>query len=352
MVAPSTASPLPFSHKKRKDLADTKFNKFMKVLWSLHNNISFTDALSEMPAYAKYLKEVLAKKRSIPELFDECNQLSLSSKCSALIHNKLPEKLSDPGKFSITIGLGNHRYKVVCDLGASISLIPLSIWKDINMGDLKPIKMRLYMPDGSCAQPTGNLEDIPVQVGKFFVPNDLMVMDINADVQVAIILGRPFLTTAGARIDVKEGLLNLTIGDEEMEFQFNKTMKGSSTEGMVEMVLKVDKVNEVLKEVGASEAVPQVFVEEYVEKEEVKYPLGFLPRPNAHNVFSNGEDDYIFWDLLFDKGRKKERERWRSLKARMEDSGGTEPESEDRMKMNKGQPGVETNVSCAIRDSG
>ena len=67
-------------------------------------------------------------------------------------------------------------------------------------------------------QPTGIIEDIPVQVGKFFVPNDFVVMDINADVQVPIILERPFLATVGAKIDVKEGFLNLNIADEEVEF--------------------------------------------------------------------------------------------------------------------------------------
>ena len=108
------------------------------------------------------------------------------------------------------------------------------------MGDLQPVKMNLYMADGSCVQPTGIIEDVPVQVGKFFVPNDFVMMDIEAEVLVPIILGRPFLATAGARIDVREGLLNLTIGDAEVEFQFNKTMKGSIMEEMVETVLMVD----------------------------------------------------------------------------------------------------------------
>ena len=134
----------------------------MKLLKSLHINIPFTVVLNEMPAYAKYLKEVLAKKRFIPELFDDCNSLSMFNICSALIKNNLLEKLSDSGRFAITIGLGNRRYKALCDLGASTSLLPLSIWKDINMGDLKPIKMRLFMMDGSCVQPTGIIEDVPV----------------------------------------------------------------------------------------------------------------------------------------------------------------------------------------------
>ena len=174
--------------KKKKDLADSRYKKFVQLLWSLHINIPFTNALNEMPAYAKFLKEVLAKKRSIPELFDEYNTISLTNECSA-IKNNLSVKLNDPGRFAITIGLGNRMYKALCDLGASTSLLLLSIWKDINMGNLHPIKMNLYMEDGSCVQPNGIIEDVPEQVGNFFMLNDFVVMDIEADALVPIILG-------------------------------------------------------------------------------------------------------------------------------------------------------------------
>ena len=113
------------------------------------------------------------------------------------------------------------------------------------MGDLQPVNMKLYMAHGSCVQPMGIIEDVPIQVGKFFVPNDFVVMDIDADVLVPIILGRPFLATPRARIDVREGLLNLTIGDAEVEFQFKKTMKGPSMDEMVETVLKVEDIAEL-----------------------------------------------------------------------------------------------------------
>ena len=86
---------------------------------------------------------------------DECNSVPLSHQCSALNRNNLSVKLNDPGRFAITIGLGNHRYKALSDLGASTSLLPLSIWEDINMGNLQVVKMNLYMADGSCVQPTG-----------------------------------------------------------------------------------------------------------------------------------------------------------------------------------------------------
>jgi hypothetical protein len=136
---------------------------------------------------------------------------------------ELPEKLGDPGKFAITIGIGSHRFKALCDLGASASLLPLSIWSKTSMGPLEPVDMRLYMADGSWTKATGVVDDFPVQIGKFFIPNDFIIVDMPEDPTVPIILGRPFLATAGARIDVKKGLLTFNIGDELVEFRFNHT---------------------------------------------------------------------------------------------------------------------------------
>ena len=119
----------------------------------------------------------------------------------------------------------------------------------------------------------------------------------------------------------------MTIGDEEVEFRFNKTMKGPS----------MDEVTSVLKAEERSVHEPaEVKVARIPEDEKKKeeFPPGFLPRPNDHKVYAIGEDNYAFWDLLFGEGKKKERERWRSLKVRMEDSSGTEPKRGDRVKMN------------------
>ena len=121
-------------------------------------------------------------------------------------------------------------------------------------------------------------------MGKFFVLNDFVVMDIDTDVLVPVILGRPFLVTVGARIDVKEGLLNLIIGDEEVEFRFNKTMKGPS----------MDEVISVLKaEEGPMHKPAEVKVAQIPEAEKKKkeFLLGFLPRPNDNKVYAIGEDD-------------------------------------------------------------
>ncbi len=148
----------------------------------------------------------------------------------------LPEKLSDPGRFTITIGLGNYKYKALVDLGASASLLPLSIWSKINMGDLRPANMKLFMADGSCTHPTGVIDDVPVKVGKYFVPNDFVVMDMEEDVQVPIILGRPFLATAGACIDVKEGRLTFDICGERVTFDFSSPERRDEVQSEVKAV--------------------------------------------------------------------------------------------------------------------
>ena len=162
------------------DSTESKFKRFVKILQGINISIPFAEALSEMPAYTKFLKDILSRKRSITELQDEVRSIAL------------PEKLGDPGRFAITIGIGNHKFKALCDLGASASLVPLSIWSKANMGPLEPVDMNLYMADGSSVKATGVVDDYPIQVGKFFIPNDFIVLDMPEDPHVPIILGRPF----------------------------------------------------------------------------------------------------------------------------------------------------------------
>jgi Retrotransposon gag protein len=225
-VIPSGEKRLPFPRKKKDD-TEAKYEKFIKVLKSLNITIPFSDALSEMPAYSKFLKDILAKKRLVPDTILGVNSLSLPSTYKSL-NKGLPEKLCDPGRFAITIGLGHHKYLALIDLGASASLMPLSIWKEIQLGDLRPVNMKLFMADGSCTHSTGILDDVPVQVGKFFVPNDFVVMDIEEDESVPIILGRPFLATAGAVIDMRELLMTLDICGEQVVYDFKDSIAGTN----------------------------------------------------------------------------------------------------------------------------
>ncbi|XP_057248258.1 uncharacterized protein LOC130590231 [Beta vulgaris subsp. vulgaris] len=162
-----------------------------------------------------------------------------------LAQNTLPEKLGDPGSYSIPVKLGNIAIKnALCDLGASVSLMPLSICKQLNMGELKPTRISLQLADRTVKFPLGILEDVPLRVGKFFIPCDFVVMEMKEDAQVPIILGRPFLATAGAIIDMKKGKITFEVGDEKMEYTLTNSMTSPS---MGETVYRVDALDEVIE---------------------------------------------------------------------------------------------------------
>ncbi|KAG9442207.1 hypothetical protein H6P81_018061 [Aristolochia fimbriata] len=183
------------------------------------------EALMQMPQHAKFLKEVLSGKRKV----EEQGTVMLTEKCSAILKNQLPTKLKDPGSFTIPCEFGNFKFnKVLCDLGASINLMPLSICKKLNLGELKETNIMLQFADISTKKPNGLIEDVLVRVGKFIYPCDFVVLDMEVDWELPLILGRPFLATTTALIDVKQGKLTLRLNDEEIVFDIKQAIKSSS----------------------------------------------------------------------------------------------------------------------------
>ena len=117
--------------------------------------------------------------------------------------------------------------KALCDSGANINLMPLSVDKRLSLGELTPTAMTLQMVDRTLAQPEGILEDVLIKVGKFIFPVDFIVIDIEEDKQVPLLLGRPFLATRATLIDVKKGELTLRVGNEVVHFNLNHSLKQS-----------------------------------------------------------------------------------------------------------------------------
>ena len=137
-----------------------------------------------------------------------------------MIQRKLPEKLR-AGSFSIPCAIGEHTFKkALCDVGASINLMPLSIVKKLNLGELTPTTFSLQMVYRSMKYAHGIIEDVLVKFDKFISSIDFVVLEMEEDMQVSIILGRLFLTTGQALIDVKNGKLTLGVGDEELKFNY------------------------------------------------------------------------------------------------------------------------------------
>ncbi|XP_057997585.1 uncharacterized protein LOC131176552 [Hevea brasiliensis] len=155
-----------------------------------------------MLSYTKFLKEIAPKKRKL----EDYETVALTEECSAILQNKLPPKLKDPGSFSIPCLIGNMKIdKALYDLGTSVSLMPPSICQKLKVGVLKPAIISLQLANRFVKYPMGILENIPIKVGKFFIPVDFVILEMEEDVQIPIILGRPFLATARAIIDVKNG---------------------------------------------------------------------------------------------------------------------------------------------------
>ena len=138
---------------------DAQLKKFVDILKKIYINFPLTEALSQMPLYAKNLKDILSKKIKIED--DET--ITLTRECSVVIQKKLPPKLKDLGSFFIPCVIGNEIIeKAMSDLGASVSLLPLSLFKMFGIGELKPTRMTLQLVDHSIIYPTGILEDIPI----------------------------------------------------------------------------------------------------------------------------------------------------------------------------------------------
>ncbi|XP_075076882.1 uncharacterized protein LOC142163491 [Nicotiana tabacum] len=213
---------IPFSQKMKREKLDGEFAKNLEILKQIHINVPFTDALMQMPLYAKNLKEILSSKRKLEEI----SVVMLTEKYSAILQNKLPQKLGDPGSFTIPCTLGGIYFeKALCDFGASINLMPLSIFRKLDLGEMKDTGVSLHFADQSTKKPKGIIENVLVRVDKFVFPVDFIVLEMKECPDEPIILGRPFLTTGRAIIDVHQGQLILRVDEEKVIFDMQKMLR-------------------------------------------------------------------------------------------------------------------------------
>ncbi|XP_031260625.1 uncharacterized protein LOC116118803 [Pistacia vera] len=178
--------------------------------------------LEQMPKHAKFLKEFLMHKRK----FEEHERVMLTEECSALLQKKLPLKLRDPGSFNIPCTIGSFYFdKALCDLGACINLIPFSIFRKLDLGEVKSTTIHLQLADKSITYPRGMIEDVLKRVDKFVFRADFVVLDMEEVWNIPLILGRPLLATSRTLIDVHQGKLILRVEDEQVEFNVFNMVK-------------------------------------------------------------------------------------------------------------------------------
>ena len=216
---------VPFPQRLQKSKVEEQFAWFLKTFQKLEISMPFTEVVTQMPLYAKFLKDMLSKKRKIVEE----GIVNLTATCSAVMKKELPKKMKDPGSFTIPCIIGGVEIqKALCDSGASINLMPLSVAKKLSLGELIPTTITLQMADISMVKPKGVLEDVLVTVWKFVFLVDFIILDMEEYSQVPLLLGRPFLATGAALIDMQKGVLTLRVGEEVAAFNLIKSMQYSN----------------------------------------------------------------------------------------------------------------------------
>nr|GEX23240.1 reverse transcriptase domain-containing protein [Tanacetum cinerariifolium] len=190
--------------------------------------------------YQKMLKALLSNKEKLQELVNT----PLNENCSAVILKKLPEKLRDPRKFLILCGFNELKCKALADLGASINLMQLSIWKKLGLPELVSTPMTLELVNRAICTPAGIARDVFVPVGKFTFPADFVIVDYGSDPKVPLILKRPFLRTAHALIDVHGEKLILHDGDERLTLDMRHDTSSYSNQPQKESINLINVFND------------------------------------------------------------------------------------------------------------
>ncbi|GJW62600.1 reverse transcriptase domain-containing protein [Tanacetum coccineum] len=222
----------------------------------IHVDITLADALILVPKYQKMLKSLLSNKEKLNEMANT----PVSETCSAIILKKLPEKLGDPGQFLIPCNFSELKCKALADLGASINLMPFSVYTKLGLPALQSTRMTLELANCSLCVPKGIARDVLVPVGKFTFPADFVVVDFECNYQVPLILGRPFLRTARVLIDVHGEELVIRDGLERIVF---KPDGSQDNESIHMMDVYDDRVKDVCEPESNDDSATSAIVDEF-----------------------------------------------------------------------------------------
>ncbi|KAD2393546.1 hypothetical protein E3N88_40523 [Mikania micrantha] len=230
--------PVPYPSRLKKQKFEEHYGKFLELFKQLHINLTFVEALAQMPKYAKFLKDILTNKKT----FEELSHVTLSEECSVILQNKLPQKMNDPGSFTIPCLIGSLSVSnALADLGASINLMPYAVFEKLGVEELKPTRMSIQLAYRSVKYPR--------------------------DKNVPLILGRPFLATARALIDVCSGKLTLRDYDEEVTFDIGRSMRHLQSQD--DSLYFIDVVDSCMSDPSQDGCVVEVFDTQLLGGEDV-----------------------------------------------------------------------------------
>ncbi|KAK8624402.1 hypothetical protein V6N13_065747 [Hibiscus sabdariffa] len=216
--------PPPFPSRFIKKDKQAEEKEILDVFRKVEINIPLLEVIRKIPRYAHFLKDICTNKR---KLFGH-DKVILGENVSAVLTRRLPPKLKDQGMFTIPCKIGKIGIKrAMCDLGASINMMPLFVYNTLSADPLKETRVTVQLADRSIIYPEGVLENVLVQVNKLIFPADFYVIDMKNDRTYnspEILLGRPFLGTVNVKIEVRSGLLTLECDGGITKFNVYKAM--------------------------------------------------------------------------------------------------------------------------------
>ncbi|XP_050909068.1 uncharacterized protein LOC127122832 [Lathyrus oleraceus] len=240
---PKPVVKLPFpTRNKKKAQHEKNFEKFLEMFKKLEIKIPFFETLEQMPSYAKFMKDIISKKRNI-----DTDPIVLTETCSAILQGcdsmKIPVKKKDRGSVTIPCSIGDRSFKkALIDLGASVSLMLLSIYKRLGIGKVQDTRMTLQFADHYVKRPYGVVDDILVNIDKFVFSVDFVILEMPEDEEIPLILGRPFLEIGRCLIDIEEGTMTLKVYDEELKIDVRNTMRYKDDVATSQHIEVIDQV--------------------------------------------------------------------------------------------------------------
>ncbi|KAI3448686.1 hypothetical protein Pfo_005351 [Paulownia fortunei] len=285
--------PAPFPQRLQ---ATQKLNsnaEIFEIFKQVKINIPLLDAIKQVPPYAKFLKDLCTIKRK----HHVQKKAFLTESVSSIIQQFTPPKYKDPGCPTISCIIGNTRIeRALLDLGASVNLLPFSVYEQLGLGELKTTSVVLQLADRSIKVPKGIVEDVLVQIDKFYFPVDFIVLDTEpvaqTHTQIPIILGRPFLATSNALINCRNGILKLSFGNMTLELNvFNVCMQPAEDVEVHEVDSIEELVHEYFTTTNSSDSLETCFESESIYKKE---------HTNTISEFLQVQEKY-FWKPRFEE---------------------------------------------------
>ncbi|KAG5549470.1 hypothetical protein RHGRI_014717 [Rhododendron griersonianum] len=308
VVVPAAAAPMtptpqvgpvaPFPQRLAVKPKQNMNHKMIELFKRVQFPITLMEAIESFPQCAKVLKDLCTKKHKGQ------NNVVLTEQVSSILQTEIPAKCKDPGCPTITIDIAGQTFdKALLDLGASVNLLPYSVYLRLGLGDLRPTPVTLQLADRSVRVPKGVVEDVMIQVGEFQFPADFIVLDTCRNPEVLektpIILGRPFLATSNAVMNCKTGRVQLSVGEEMMEVD-------------VYNVNTLEEDDEEVEEVSLIDALVQEHIDTVLYKDPLEIALtaeeaSFLDSPEVGSLLEllNVEDSVeevcgVSYDPLFE----------------------------------------------------